>query len=214
MNFTDERIQRYAEKHTTAEGDALKSLSRFTHAHVMNPRMLSGHLQGRLLSMISKLLKPACILEIGTYTGYSAICLAEGLIRGGKLISIDSNPELEDVARKFIGEAGMKDRISLITGDAYQVIRTLDQHYDLVFIDADKENYSRYYDLVFDRLHSGGVIIADNVLWSGKILDEKALSSDKDTKALAAFNKKIQEDDRVENILLPVRDGLMIIRKI
>lgn len=214
MDFIDKRIQDYCDAHTSPEPETLRKLNRDTHANVLQPRMLSGHFQGRLLSMISKMIRPRTILEIGTYTGYSAICLAEGLEPGGKLITIDINPEQEDRIRKYIAEAGMEDRIQFILGDAKTIIRSLPHTYDLVFIDADKPNYINYYDLVIERLNKGGYMIADNVLWSGKVLDAKEIGKDKDTRILHDFNQMIQSDNRVENVLLPVRDGLMIARKI
>lgn len=213
MEFIDQQLLEYCLNQSNNEPEVLQKLSRYTHANVLQPRMLSGHLQGRLLSFISHLVQPKNILEIGTYTGYSAICLAEGLAENGKLITIDVNPELEDVIRKFVEDAGMSDKIKFIVGDAYQVIRTLPQTFDLVFIDADKQNYKNYYDLVIDKLNPGGVIIADNVLWSGKVIDEKSLAKDKDTQLLHEFNCYIKQDSRVSNLLLPVRDGLMLVRK-
>jgi spermidine synthase len=159
------------------------------------------------------LVRPKYILEIGTYTGYSALCLAEGLAEGGKLITIDVNPELEDMVNSFIAEAGMAGKIQHIIGDAYQVIRTLPQTFDMVFIDADKSSYAKYYDLVIEKLNPGGIILADNVLWSGKIVDEKAIAKDRDTQLLDAFNKKVNADERVTCMLLPLRDGMMMIRK-
>lgn len=213
MEFLSKELQEYCENHSSNEPETLKKLNRQTHAQVLQARMLSGHLQGRFLAMISKLVQPKMILEIGTYTGYSAICLAEGLSEGGKLISIDVNPELEDMVNSYIKESGNEGRIQMIIGDAYQVIRTLPHTYDLIFIDADKASYAKYYDLVIDRLNSGGVILVDNVLWSGKVVEEKALLKDKDTQLLDAFNKKVKEDDRVEIVLLPIRDGITLIRK-
>lgn len=213
MEFLSEALQEYCENHSSNEPEILRKLNRETHAQVLQPRMLSGHLQGRFLSMISKLVQPENVLEIGTYTGYSAICLAEGLKAGGKLITIDVNPELEDRVYKYIEEAGYKDRIQMIIGDAYQIIRTLPQQFDLVFIDADKASYSKYFDLVIDKLNAGGVILADNVLWSGKVIDNKALERDKDTQLIDAFNKKVRSDPRVETVLLPLRDGITMIRK-
>jgi predicted O-methyltransferase YrrM len=213
MEFLTEALQEYCETHSSIEPEVLKRLNRETHAQVLQPRMLSGHLQGRFLSMISKLVQPENVLEIGTYTGYSALCLAEGLKEGGKLITIDVNPELEDRVYKYIEEAGYKDRIQMIIGDAYQIIRTLPQQFDLVFIDADKASYSKYFDLVIDKLNAGGVILADNVLWSGKVIDEKALERDKDTQLIDAFNKKVRSDPRVEAVLLPLRDGIIMLRK-
>lgn len=214
MELISEAINQYCEVHTTKESEALQKLNRYTNANVLQPRMMSGHLQGRFLSMMSHMIKPQQILEIGTYTGYSAICLAEGLSENGKLVTIDVNAELEQVVRSHITLAGMENKIQFIIGDAYQVIRTLPQTFDLVFIDADKPSYSKYFDLVIDRIKPGGFIIADNVLWSEKVLNPHDLSKDKDTQALDSFNKKIQADPRVENMMLPLRDGLMLIRKI
>ncbi len=214
MDFIDKNIQDYCEQHTTAESTTLAKLNRDTHANVLQPRMLSGHLQGRLLSMLSHMIKPTSILEIGTYTGYSAICLAEGLREGGKLITIDVNPELEDRIRKYIDEAGLSESISFIVGDAKTIIRSLPNRYDLVFVDADKASYPLYYELALERLLPGGYIIFDNVLWSGKVVDEKQREKDRETKVLHDLNEQIQNDKRVENVLLPVRDGLMILRKL
>jgi caffeoyl-CoA O-methyltransferase len=210
MDITDPRINRYAEGHTSAEPGLLNRINRETHAQVHMARMLSGHLQGRLLSMISNMIRPRAILEIGTYTGYSALCLAEGLRDDGQLVTIDINEELEDRVRKFFAEAG-DPRIDYRVGDAHKIVPTLPGSLDLVWIDADKESYARYYDLVISKVVPGGFVLADNVLWSGKVLDEKA---DKDTRAIQAFNEKIQNDERVENVLLPVRDGIMIMRKV
>jgi len=210
MDFLPENLQRYVETHTSAESDLLKKINRETHAHVLKSRMLSGHVQGRFLSLISKMLKPKVILEIGTYTGYSAICLAEGLQPGGKLITIDNNEELEDRVRNYFKESEYNSQIDFRVGDARKIIPTLTEVFDLVFIDADKENYSLYYDLVIDKLPSGGLILADNVLWSGKVVQP---STDKDTKAILEFNNKVKDDPRVENLLMPLRDGVMMIRK-
>jgi caffeoyl-CoA O-methyltransferase len=204
-------IQQYSENHTSPENELLKKINRHTHANVLTPRMLSGHLQGRFLSMISCMVKPKHIIEIGTYTGYSAICLAEGLRDDGGLVTIEANQELEDNTRKFLAQSPKARQIDFRIGKAKDIIPTLNQPFDLVFIDADKENNAAYFDLLFDRVVLGGIIIVDNVLWSGKVLDQKA---DKDTQHIIAFNAKVQSDDRVENILLPVRDGLMIIRKV
>jgi caffeoyl-CoA O-methyltransferase len=211
MDIIDESIQRYAEQHTSPESELLRKINRDTHAKVTMPRMLSGHLQGRFLAMISQMIRPHRILEIGTYTGYSALCLAEGLPPGGTLVTIDINEELEDKVRTYFEESGLADRIDYRIGDAATIIPSLGGQFDLVFIDADKENYSRYFDLVIDHVREGGIILADNVLWSGKVLQEKP---DKDTRAIIAFNRKIQEDRRVENILLPIRDGILMIRKV
>lgn len=206
-------IQNYCDNHTQPESEVLKNLTRHTFANVLQPRMLSGHFQGRLLSMLSGMIKPKYILEIGTYTGYSAICLAEGLQEGGRLITIDVNPEQEDAIHRFIAEAGMQQKIQFIVGDAYNIIKTLPHKFDLVFIDADKPNYLKYYEQAMEVLNPGGYIIADNVLWSGKVVDEKSLAKDKDTQLLDAFNKHLHNDPRLEHILLPIRDGLMLGRK-
>jgi len=204
-------LQKYVEEHTSPESELLKKISRDTHAKVLMPRMLSGHVQGRFLSMISHLIKPKYILEIGTYTGYSAICLAEGLPPEGKLVTIDVNEELESRVRNYFQEAGLTQKVDYRIGDAAHIIPTLAITFDLVFLDADKENYSTYYDLILDKVRPGGLILADNVLWSGKVTKPKP---DKDTRALLEFNQKIMTDPRVENLLLPLRDGIMMIRKI
>jgi|SRR5688572_2803083 len=209
MEILNEDLQRYAEQHTSPESDLLKKINRDTHAHVLMPRMLSGHLQGRVLSMISHLLKPQRILEIGTYTGYSSLCLAEGLSPGGKLITIDINEELEKRVREHFAQ--WQDKIEYRIGNALDIIPALNEIFDLVFIDADKSNYIKYFDLVIDKIRPGGFILADNVLWSGKVLDK---NPDNDTKSIIAFNQKIQHDSRVENVLLPIRDGIMMIRKL
>lgn len=209
MEIINEDLQQYAEQHTTDESDLLKNINRDTHANVMHPRMLSGHLQGRVLAMISHMIKPRRILEIGTYTGYSALCLAEGLANEGKLITIDINEELEQKVRAHLAQ--WQDKIEYKIGNAVQIIPTLNDVFDLVFIDADKSNYTTYFDLIIGKIRPGGFILADNVLWSGKVLDK---NPDTDTRAIIAFNKKIQGDSRVENVLLPIRDGIMMIRKL
>ena len=213
MEFLDEDLERYIEQHTSEESLLLKKINRETHVEVLKPRMLSGHLQGRLLSMVSKLIQPKNILEIGTYTGYSAICLAEGLTEGGKLITIDVNEELEDRVKDYFDEAGFSDVIQLKIGQAELIVPTLKEEFDLVFIDANKGAYSEYLEMVYDKVVPGGLIIADNVLWSGKVLEKFRTKLDADTKALLDFNKQVQQDDRFENVLLGVRDGLMMIRK-
>jgi predicted O-methyltransferase YrrM len=210
MEFIDEKLADYCENLTEKESDLLKELNRETHLKINQPRMLSGHLQGRLLSFLSKLQRPEFILEIGTYTGYSALCLAEGLNENGKLITIDPNEETNHFAQQFINKSAYKNKIELITGHANAIIPTLNQTFDLVFIDADKKNYSLYYNLVIDKVKSGGLIIADNVLWSGKVINEK---KDADTQLIHDFNEMVNKDTRVENLLLPVRDGLMLMRK-
>ncbi|GAA4421160.1 O-methyltransferase [Nibrella viscosa] len=212
MEFLPPELSAYADAHTTPESELLKRLNRNTHAHMLRPRMLSGHMQGRLLAMISHMLRPRRILEIGTYTGYSALCLAEGLTDDGRLITIDNNEELEDFARSYWNESPYGDRIDFRLGNAPDLIPDIDEVFDLVFIDADKQNYALYYDLVLDKVRPGGILLADNVLWSGKVV-EPVKPSDKDTKAVLAFNEKVQHDPRVDNILLPIRDGLLMIRK-
>lgn len=212
MEFLDEKIENYALEHSLPESELLKRLNRETHAKVLMPRMLSGHMQGNLLSMFSKMIQPTYILEIGTYTGYSAICLAQGLKENGKLHTIDINEELEKMVRSYFKEAGLNSKIDYHIGHAIGIIPQLTETFDLVFIDADKKNYAVYYDLVFEKVRPGGFIIADNVLWSGKVLEPNE-KMDPDTKAIDAFNKKIHADNRVEHMLLPVRDGLMIVRK-
>jgi caffeoyl-CoA O-methyltransferase len=211
MDFIPDDLQKYVADHTSPEAEFLKRVTRDTHAKVLMPRMLSGHVQGRYLAMLSHLIRPENILEVGTYTGYSAICLSEGLRPEGKLVTIDVNEELESRVRNYFSEAGLTEQIDYRIGDAAQIIPALDLTFDLVFIDADKENYSKYYDLVFDKVRPGGLILADNVLWSGKVVRPKP---DKDTRALLEFNQKVIADPRVENLLLPLRDGIMMIRKI
>ncbi len=212
MEFLPEKIDDYTANHTSAESEVLAQLNRDTHAKVLQARMLSGHVQGRILSTFSHMLKPKRILEIGTYTGYSAICLAEGLAEGGKLHTIDINEELEEMVKSYIAKANMENQIQMHVGNAMEIIPALHETWDLVFIDADKGNYSNYFDLVIDHLRPGGYIIADNVLWSGKVV-EKVSAKDLETQALLDFNKKVHEDKRVENVLFPVRDGLMVCRK-
>lgn len=211
MELIDHSVLEYSELHTTPESELLKKINRDTHAKVMMPRMLSGHLQGRFLSIISKMIRPKTILEIGTYTGYSAICLAEGLAPEGKLVTLDVNEELENNVRGYFTEAGLLKVIDYRIGNALKIIPTLSMSFDLVFIDADKENYGNYFDLVIDKVSPGGYLLADNVLWSGKVLDVKP---DKDTRAILEFNKKVQADERVENILVPIRDGILMMRRV
>jgi caffeoyl-CoA O-methyltransferase len=211
MDFLDKNLLRYSEEHTRAESDLLQSINRETHTEVLRSRMLSGHLQGRLLSMISHMIRPRIILEIGTYTGYSAICLAEGLAGNGKLITIDINEELESRVRRYLKHSPFEQCIDFRVGNALDIIPTLEGPFDLVFIDADKMNYGKYFDLVISKVPVGGFILADNVLWSGKVLDP---DPDKETQFILEFNKKIHQDARIENLLLPVRDGIQVIRKI
>lgn len=211
MSFENERVNAYAEKHTSGESALLQQIWRETKTEVHMSRMLSGHLQGRFLSMICKLIRPQTVLEIGTYTGYSALCLAEGLPATGKIITIDINDELEARARNYFKASGKNEQIDYRVGDARTLIPELPGSFDLVWLDADKESYSQYFDLVIDRVPSGGLILADNVLWSGKVLEP---NRDKDTMAIAAFNKKVAEDPRVETMLLPLRDGIMMMLRV
>ena len=212
MDFLDEEIENYAINHTSQENDLLKELNRQTHIQILQPRMLSGHLQGKVLSMFSNMINPKRVLEIGTYTGYSALSIAEGLPVDGKIITIDLNQELEPFTRSYFEKSVYNSKIKFLVGNALEVIPTLNETWDLVFIDADKENYSTYFDLVINQVRKGGFIIVDNVLWSGKVL-HKVAPNDMETKGIIAFNSKVHEDYRVENLLLPVRDGLMILRK-
>lgn len=212
MEFISKDLSDYCECHTSHETDVLSKLNRETHLKVVSPRMLSGHLQGRFLSLISKLQQPKLIVEIGTYTGYSALCMAEGLASEGKLISIDVNEETSAFAKSFIAKTEYAKNIELVVADAKEYIQTINQTIDVAFIDADKKNYLTYYHLLIEKLSKGGLIIADNVLWSGKItMPEKDM--DRETLALHQFNQFVQKDERVENVLLPIRDGLMIVRK-
>ena len=213
MDFITNTLQDYVEEHTEDEPQLLAELTRETWQKVLQPRMLSGHFQGRLLSMISKLVQPQSILEIGTYTGYSALSLAEGLGEDGVLHTIDRNEELYDFQRKYFNRSAYAKQIIQHIGDAQHIIPQLETNFDLVFIDADKSSYSLYFDLIIDQLDSGGLILSDNVLWSGKVV-EALDSKDKDTKALQDYNKKLKEDPRVETIVLPIRDGLTLSRKV
>ena len=212
MEFLEKNLADYCENHTSPESELLSKLNRDTHVKVVSSRMLSGHLQGRVLSFISKLQKPTFIVEVGTYTGYSALCLAEGLSENGKLLSIDVNEETSYYAQSFINQSVYKNKIELVVADAKAVIPDIAEPIDLVFIDADKKNYLSYYHLLIEKLTTGGLIIADNVLWSGKITMPVS-DMDRETLALHEFNNFIQNDERVENMLLPIRDGLMVIRK-
>ncbi len=204
-------IQKYCEKYTSPEDELLYDLNRQTHLKTELPVMLSGHLQGRFLSMWSKMLKPSYILEIGTFTGYSALCLAEGLQAGGKLITIDNHPEQAAIAQEYFNRSPYKESIDLIVGKAGDVLNYLNYDFDLVFIDADKVNYSLYFDSVIDRVKSGGYILADNVLYNAEVLNPE--QAGKNAKAMHAYNEKLHQDSRLENVLLPLRDGIMISRK-
>lgn len=212
MEFIDKEIDDYVCNHTSEENEILKQLNRNTHVKILQPRMLSGHFQGRLLSMFSNMIRPKNILEIGTYTGYSALCLAEGLQEGGKLITLDINAQLEPFVREHWAKSPLNNKIDFRVVDAMEHIPTLTEEFDLIFIDADKQNYLNYYHLIFDKVKTGGYIIADNVLWSGKVVQTEG-KIDKDTALLKDFNAMIQADERVENILLPIRDGLMVVQK-
>ena len=211
MELLAKEIEKYSLNHTTKESKLLESLNRETWAKVMNPRMLSGHLQGKILSMFSNMIKPKNILEIGTYTGYSALCMAEGLQKDGMIHTIDINEEHIDFAKKYFNRSDYEKNIKSYLGSALEIIPKLNWNFQLAFIDADKENYSKYFDLIIDKIDINGYIIADNVLWSGKVIKEK---QDTETKALDLYNKKVFSDNRIETILIPIRDGLMISRKI
>ena len=213
MDFIDDALVEYVEKYTQEEPSLLQKINRETYAKVLTPRMLAGHLQGRVLSMLSNMIQPDSILEIGTYTGYSAICIAEGLTPDGVLHTIDINEELEEVVRGYFKEAGIEEQVRYVIGNAIDIIPEIKGSFDLVFIDADKENYANYFDMVIGRVSQGGFIIADNVLWSGKVLDDPQ-TMDEDSRALLEFSKKIQADQRVENVLFPIRDGIMVMRKL
>ena len=210
MDLLGGPLEDYVATHTSSESELLKELNRKTHLDVLMPQMLSGHIQGRILSMFSRMMRPKRIIEVGTYTGYSGICLAEGLQADGLLYSLDINAELEELITNYWKEAGILDKTRLHIGNALEIIPDLQETWDLAFIDADKINYYNYYELILPSMRKGGLIIADNVLWSGKVTEEK---KDKDTAALHEFNEKIQADPRVDNVLLPVRDGLMLIYK-
>lgn len=213
MDFLDDNLLEYVTKHSEDEPQLLKELNKETWQKVLQPRMLSGHYQGRLLSLISKLCHPKSILEIGTYTGYSALSLAEGLAKDGVFHTIDRNEELHDLQRKYFDKSGYGEQIKQYTGDARNIIPEIEGNFDLVFIDADKSSYPKYFELIIDRLNTGGLILSDNVLWSGKVI-EKLDPKDKDTKALLEYNKLLKEDKRVETVILPIRDGLTLSRKV
>jgi len=209
---THPKLEKYAEEHTTPEPDYLYQLYRETHLKTMYPRMISGQLQGVFLRMICQMMQPKRVLEIGTFTGYSAINLALGMPEGGKLYTIDSNPEVVEIGLKYFEKAGVNNKIVSLIGYAPDLIPTLDEVFDLVFIDADKENYLTYYQLVFDKVRKGGIILADNAFWDGKVLEGKN-TTDKEALGIIEFNEFVQNDLRVENLLLPLRDGVMMIRK-
>lgn len=210
MNELKSALTDYAEGFTSAESDVLRELREHCYAHYEDSSMLAGFVQGRILSMFSHMIRPSVVLEIGTYLGYSALCFAEGLAEGGKVITLDVQEDTNKVAKGYVERTKYAGRIEFLLGNAVDIIPTLTETFDLVFIDADKPNYSNYYDLVFDKVRPGGFIIADNVLWSGKVLD---VHKDEETKALHDFNEKVMTDERVDNVLLPIRDGLMVTRK-
>ncbi len=211
MHFLSETLQEYITAHSENEPSYLSELSRETHLKVIQPRMITGHYQGRVLSMLSKIIGPTNILEIGTYTGYSALCLAEGLAPKGQLHTIDINEELAGIQKKYFDKSGFSNQIYQHTGDALKIIPTLELQFDLVFIDAEKKEYSRYFETVLPKTRKGGIILSDNVLWSGKVI-ETIEASDKATKALLEYNQMLKEDSRVETVMLPIRDGLTLSR--
>ena len=212
MEFLPKEIDEFITRFSDKEPELLAQLNHETWEKVLIPRMLSGHFQGRVISMLSHMIQPKRILEIGTYTGYSAICFAEGLQENGIIHTIDINEELESIVNKYIEKSNLKETIINHIGNALDIIPTLKEEFDIVFIDADKSNYSNYYDLVFDKVKKGGYIIADNVLWSGKVVENRK-DLDQDTLALIDYSEKIHNDKRVQHVLFPIRDGLMIARK-
>ena len=210
--FINKNILEYIESNSQLEPILLKELNKETHLKILNPRMLSGSYQGRILSLISKIIKPKIVLEIGTYTGYSALCIAEGLDKKGVIDTIDINEELQEIQNKFFLKSGHANQINQYIGNALDIIPTINKKFDLVFLDADKENYINYFELVIDKINSGGVLISDNVLWSGKVIENK--KNDLTTEKLVEFNNLINNDKRIETVIFPVRDGLSISRKI
>ena len=211
MHFLSEELENYAAQHTEDEPLLLQELNKRTHLNVLQPRMISGHFQGRFLSLLSKMVQPRTILEIGTYTGYATLCLAEGLHPEGVLHTIDIKEELTDLQREFFDRSGYGNQIVQHLGKAADIIPSLNTTFDLVFIDADKQNYAHYFDLVIEKMTRGGIILSDNVLWSGKVVEE-VKPNDKHTQALMAYNQKIKDDPRVETVLLPIRDGITLSR--
>jgi caffeoyl-CoA O-methyltransferase len=213
IDITNPIIEEYISRYSSEESDLLKQVNRETHAEVLMPRMLSGHYQGRVLSMLSFMIRPKRVLEIGTFTGYSALCLAEGLPSGAELITVDINEELEDRVRAYFIQSEKSSAITYLIGDAMKVVGALEGTFDLVFIDADKHNNLNYYNLIFDKVPQGGFIMVDNTLWNGKVAIPEIVAKDKDTRNLHEFNTFVSEDSRIEQIILPVRDGITIIRK-
>lgn len=212
MEFIDEQLLKYCEHSSSQESDVLYKLNRDTNLNVLKSRMLSGHLQGKFLELISLMKAPRFAMEIGTFTGYSAICLAKGIQDGGMLFTIDNNEELMPMAEQYISESGFSEKVTCVLGDALEEITKLKNSWDLVFIDADKKEYLKYYNAIIDQVTSGGFILVDNVLWSGKVI-EAIKPNDFATQALVEFNRFVQEDERVENVVIPLRDGINIIRK-
>lgn len=211
MHFISEQLENYVADHSGNEPELLARLNRETHQKILQPRMLSGHFQGRVLSMLSKIITPKNILEVGTYTGYATLCLAEGLSKDGTIDTLDNNEELYDFQRKYFDQSPWAAQIHQHLGDALEIIPTLGKKYDLVFIDADKENYINYFEMIVPMMNQGGIILSDNVLWSGKILGE-VKANDKSTKVLLEYNELLKNDPRVETVLLPIRDGLTVSR--
>ena len=212
MDFISEKIAEYLSQNSDKEPKILSKLNKETHQKILQPRMLSGHIQGRFLSLISKIKSPLHILEIGTYTGYGTLCLAEGLATNGKIFTIDRNEELINIQNKYFEESGNRDKIIQLTGNAIDILMDLNENFDLIFIDADKENYIKYFEIVSKKLNPNGIIISDNVLWSGKVVEES--DNDQETDTLKKFNKLLSKDERFETIILPLRDGLSISRLI
>lgn len=211
MHFISEELENYIEKHSAPEPELLQQLNKETYQKILQPRMLSGHFQGRVLSMLSKIINPKHILELGTYTGYATLCLAEGLKNDGTIDTIDINEELEDIQQKYFNTSAFKDQIIQHVGNALDIVPTLNKKFDLVFIDADKENYINYWNMIVPMMNKGGIILSDNVLWSGKVLED-VQKNDKSTPILLEYNKIVNEDPRVETVLLPIRDGLTVSR--
>ena len=214
MDFISDDIMTYAINHTQEESNLLKALNKETHQKILQSRMISGHFQGRVLSFISQLIRPETILEIGTYTGYATLCLAEGLTKNGKIHTIEINEELIDFQKKYFDQSKFKNQIFTHLGDAIDIIPKLKLKYDLIFLDADKANYPNYMEMVVPKLKRGGVLVADNVLWSGKVLDYQQKRDDIETKSIKLFNELVKKDKRLETVLLPIRDGLMICKKV
>ena len=212
MDFISEKLAEYLSQNSDKEPEILSKLNKETHQKILQPRMLSGHIQGRFLSLISKIKSPLHILEIGTYTGYGTLCLAEGLATNGKIFTIDRNEELINIQNKYFEESGNRDKIVQLTGNAVDILMGLNENFDLIFIDADKENYIKYFEIVSKKLNPNGIIISDNVLWSGKVVEE--IDNDQETDTLKKFNKLLSKDERFETIILPLRDGLSISRLI